>query len=77
MKLVFWIIIAGSIKEVLLLINISFAANFPRIFVDCTAIAAWIIAMGPYGNNDTPLVKGAVNKINFLIRLKDVKEFMN
>ena len=44
----------------------------PKIFVDCTAIAAWINAMGPYGNNESPLVKGAVNKITFLTRLKDV-----
>jgi len=33
-KVIFWIIIAGSIKEALLLINISLAANLPRIFVD-------------------------------------------
>ena len=39
LKVMFWIIIAGSIKEALLLINISFAANFPRIFVECIAIA--------------------------------------
>jgi len=40
LKFIFWIIIAGSIKEALLLMNISFAANFPRIFVEYTAIAA-------------------------------------
>jgi len=40
LKFIFWIIIEGSIKETLLLINISLAANFPSIFVDCTAIAA-------------------------------------
>ena len=40
LKLIFWIKIAGSMKEALLLINISFAANFPRIFVELTAIAA-------------------------------------
>ena len=38
LKVIFWIIIDGSIKEALLLINISFAANFPRIFVELTAI---------------------------------------
>ena len=32
-KFIFWIIIAGSIKEALLLISISFAANFPSIFL--------------------------------------------
>jgi hypothetical protein len=40
LKVIFWIIIAGSIKEALLLMKISFAANFPKIFVDRTAIAA-------------------------------------
>jgi len=40
LKFIFWIIIAGSIKEALLLIKISFAANFPRIFVEWIAIAA-------------------------------------
>ena len=72
LKIIFWIRLEGSIKETLLLINISLAANFPSIFVECTAMPAWIIAIGPYGNKDSPLVKGTVNKITFLIRLKDV-----
>jgi len=28
--------------------------------------------MGPYGINESPLVKGAVKRITFLIRLKEV-----
>ena len=31
-----------------------------------------MIAIGPYGNNENPLVKGAINNITLRIKLKDV-----
>ena len=72
LRIIFWIIKEGSKLDTLLLMNISLAANLPTIFVECTAITAWIIAIGPYGNNENPFVKGAVNNIILRIRLKDV-----
>ena len=40
LKLIFLSITYGSMNEALLYLNISLAANFPRIFVEWTAIAA-------------------------------------
>ena len=70
--MIFLIMWDGSKRHPLLFLNISLAANFPTIFVERTDIAACTIAIGPYGSNDKPFVKGALTKKTLRNKLKDV-----